>query len=368
MPAFPGWGMPLQIPPGYWGETTHRGVGTETGVVGHQLSQYDRSLLTLALPVVRRELTKEFVGQATAVDALIGPLQDAAYFPQSKRLLLGALAFSGPRGVGKTRIPLRFVECLNAQITEKNNKGDSRLRGERGSESEVLQFHLIEIDCNSLHQSAIGVVPPEVAMIKALLDVRNNPNAVVVFRNYSRSIPELEPHFSSIVKDGLIYGPDGTPVKFNRCLIVVEFSPETTDSREMGFHAILSGRSKSCTEAENTVPAELAPLITPVKFRSFTTAEGVTLASQRIDTAISALKGIKVNLTITVDPKVAEFIASKGISDSTGAHQLEAALQIYLLTPLRQKIAELMANQNPVSINVVMGIRAPRIRVKPATN
>ena len=257
---------------------------------------------------IEEKLGESVIGQQAALKAIARAIKrNKAGLSDSNRPI-GSFLFLGPTGVGKTESAKALARFLF----------DSEKNLVRFDMSEYMQKH----EVSRLVGAAPGYVGYEEGgqLTEA---VRRKPYCVLLFDEIEKAHPDVFNLLLQVLDDGRLTDNKGVTVDFKNTIIIL--------TSNIGSDKIMSVEDKR--ERENAVKEELKGYFKPeflnrlddmVIFNPL----GVEEITQIVDIMFEGIakKLRERDITITLDSKAKEFIASVGFDPVFGARPLKRAL------------------------------------------
>ena len=288
-----------------------------TGIPVKQLeSEESKKLLNLD-----KILKERIIGQDKAVDAVAKAIRRGRMGLKDPKRPLGSFIFLGPTGVGKTELTKALAGVMfgddNAMI--------------RIDMSEYMEKHSVS--------KLIGAPPGYVGYDEGgqlTEKIRRKPYSVVLFDEIEKAHPDVFNIMLQILDDGILTDSQGRKVDFKNTVIImtsnVGAGAITEKAKSLGFTTSTSAESEQAS-IENNVMQALKNTFRPeflnrldeiIVFNRLSDADIQKIASLLLAQLQKRIEALDVS--ITFDHSLVEFVAKKGFDPVYGARPLRRAI------------------------------------------
>ena len=288
-----------------------------TGIPVKQLeSEESKKLLNLD-----KILKERIIGQDKAVDAVAKAIRRGRMGLKDPKRPLGSFIFLGPTGVGKTELTKALAGVMfgdeNAMI--------------RIDMSEYMEKHSVS--------KLIGAPPGYVGYDEGgqlTEKIRRKPYSVVLFDEIEKAHPDVFNIMLQILDDGILTDSQGRKVDFKNTVIImtsnVGASAITEKAKSLGFTTSASAESEQASIESNVMqalkntfrPEFLNRLDEIIVFNRLSDADIQKIASLLLAQLQKRIEALDVS--ITFDSTLVEFVAKKGFDPVYGARPLRRAI------------------------------------------
>ena len=292
---------------------------------------------------MEKSLGSVVVGQESAINAISRALRRSRAFLADPKRPIGSFLFLGPTGVGKTHLAKMLAEKVY------------------GDDKALITLDMSEFQEKYSSSRLVGAPPGYVGYDEGgqlTEKVRRRPYSVVLFDEFEKANGDVCNMLLQILDDGRLTDGQGRVIDFRNTIIICTANLGFDFAREghsLGFATRTSEnsydvlREKLMGEAKKTFRPELLNRFDEtVVFRKLEKADLVKVLDLEVAKLCERLENAHISLSL--DPKAAEFLVGKGYDSALGARPLRRIVQEYLEDPL----ADMM----------LAGKAKPRIRVK----
>lgn len=293
-------------------------------------------------------LHERVVGQEEAVQAVSRAIRRGRVGLKDPKRPIGSFLFLGPTGVGKTELSKALAEAVF------------------GSEKDMIRVDMSEYMEKSSVSKMIGSPPGYVGYEEGgqlSEKVRRKPYSVLLFDEIEKAHPDVFNMLLQVLEDGHITDAQGRKVDFKNTIIIMTsnaganriISPKT-----LGFGQTLS-EEEAHKKMKAGVMEEVKHIFKPefinrvdemIVFHALTKENIHDIAGIMIRNFIKRVKE-QMDMDLTLQPEVTEFVSKKGFDRDYGARPLRRALQ----TEVEDVLAEAVLAENIVmGSKVVMGV------------
>jgi len=288
-----------------------------TGIPVKQLESEESKKL-LHLDAILKE---RIIGQDKAVDAVAKAIRRGRMGLKDPKRPLGSFIFLGPTGVGKT-------ELTKALAKEMFGDEDAMIRIDM---SEYMEKHSVS--------KLIGSPPGYVGYDEGgqlTEKIRRKPYSVVLFDEIEKAHPDVFNIMLQILDDGILTDSQGRKVDFKNTVIImtsnVGAAALTEKAKSLGFLTSDSAESEKATMEQNVMsalkntfrPEFLNRLDEIIVFNRLTDADIQRIAELLLGELKKRIEALDIH--ITFDRSLIEFIAQKGFDPIYGARPLRRAI------------------------------------------
>ncbi|MBQ2680110.1 MAG: ATP-dependent Clp protease ATP-binding subunit [Firmicutes bacterium] len=276
-------------------------------------------------------LHQRVIGQEEAVNAVSRAIRRGRVGLKDPKRPIGSFLFLGPTGVGKTELSKALAEVLFGDE-------DSMIRLDM---SEYMEKHTVS--------KMIGSPPGYVGYDEGgqlSEKIRRKPYSVVLFDEIEKAASDVFNILLQILDDGRMTDAHGRKIDFKNTVIIMTSNAgarNIIEPKKLGFSANESS-AKSYEDMKRNVMAELKNLFRPEFLNRIDDIIVFhTLDKENIKDIVKLLaKDIykrakeNMNIDLTFDESLIDYIAKEGFDTAYGARPLKRALQ----TSVEDKFAE----------------------------
>ena len=276
-------------------------------------------------------LHQRVIGQEEAVNAVSRAIRRGRVGLKDPKRPIGSFLFLGPTGVGKTELSKALAEVLFGDE-------DSMIRLDM---SEYMEKHTVS--------KMIGSPPGYVGYDEGgqlSEKIRRKPYSVVLFDEIEKAASDVFNILLQILDDGRMTDAHGRKIDFKNTVIIMTSNAgarNIIEPKKLGFSANESS-AKSYEDMKRNVMAELKNLFRPEFLNRIDDIIVFhTLDKENIKDIVKLLaKDIykrakeNMNIDLTFDESLIDYIAKEGFDPAYGARPLKRALQ----TSVEDKFAE----------------------------
>lgn len=285
---------------------------------------------------MEEELTGAVIGQDAAVKIVSDAVKRSRVGISDPNRPIGSFLFLGPTGVGKTELSRKLAEFMF-------NDSDSLVRVDM---SEFMEKHSIA--------KLIGAPPGYVGYEEAgsLTErIRHRPYAVVLFDEIEKAHPEVFNILLQVLDSGHLTDGKGRKVNFKNTIIILTSNIGAEFMDRMAGIGFATGAGDEAAHNERMKekvmgalkehfrPEFLNRLDDIVMFDVLSKEALSKIVEKQVSEVVGRLGGKRI--TLSLEPKVLEWLAEVGYNPQYGARPLKRAIQDKILTP----IASLMVGQ-----------------------
>ena len=308
-------------------------VGNWTGIPVSRLAQEE----TERLKNLEEVLHQRVIGQEEAVSAISKAIRRGRVGLKDPKRPVGSFIFLGPTGVGKTELSKALAESLF------------------GDESHMVRIDMSEYMEKHTVSRLIGSPPGYVGYDEGgqlTEKVRRKPYSVVLFDEIEKAHPDVFNILLQILEDGRLTDSTGRLVDFRNTVIIMTSNVgarNIVEPKRLGFFAAIEDAARDYEEMKKNVMDELKKTFRPefinrvdelIVFHPLTQENINDIAALMLKEVSSRLKNM--DITLTADKGVKEYLANKGYDKAFGARPLRRTIQ----NLVEDKLAEEMLDGN----------------------
>lgn len=306
-------------------------VGTWTGIPVSRLAQEE----TQKLKNLENILHQRVIGQVDAVKAVAKAIRRGRVGLKDPNRPVGSFIFLGPTGVGKTELSKALAEALF------------------GDESHMIRLDMSEYMEKHTVSRLVGSPPGYVGYDEGgqlTEKVRRKPYAVVLFDEIEKAHPDVFNVLLQILEDGRLTDATGRLVDFRNTVIIMTSNigaRDIVEPKRLGFSAALENEAKDYEDMKKNVMNELKKTFRPefinrvdelIVFHPLTKENINDIAALMLNEVAKRLKN--VNITLTAEDEVKEFLTQKGYDKVYGARPLRRTIQNLVEDKLAEEMLE----------------------------
>ena len=305
---------------------------------------FSKTKATFSTSKISQKLKRKIIGQNKAIKTLSNALSRTYAGLVNREKPLGSFLFVGPTGVGKTNL---------AKILSQ----------------EILSTPLIKIDMSEFSEphsvaKLIGAPPGYIGYEEpgALTEkIRRQPHSVVLFDEIEKAHSQVANVLLQILEEGILTDSHGRRANFKNAVIILtsnigskEFNRE---AKKFGFITSSKTLTEKFNEITDTsikslrrhfIPELLSRIDEIVIFNPLGHNEIKKIADLEIKSFVDSILADK---KIEIRNVVADFVASKAISQYNGAREIKHLINKLIINPLSDFILKNRKNDN-IIINV----------------
>lgn len=305
-------------------------VSNWTGVPVTQMTEAESERLLK----MEDELHKRIVGQDTAVSAIARAIRRGRAGLKDPKRPIGSFIFCGPTGVGKTEVTKALAEALF------------------GDENAMIRLDMSEFMEKHTVSKLIGSPPGYVGFDEGgqlTEKIRRKPYSVVLFDEIEKAHPDVFNMLLQILDDGILTDSQGRRVDFKNCVIIMtsNVGARMITEEKTSFGFVEEKDSASQERIKESVMGELKSTFRPeflnrvddiIVFNRLT-EENIKQIAENL------LKGLEkrmadIEITMTFDDSVTDFVAKAGFDKLYGARPLKRAIQTEIEDALSENILD----------------------------
>jgi ATP-dependent Clp protease ATP-binding subunit ClpC len=280
---------------------------------------------------MEENLHRRIVGQEEAIKAVSDAIRRNRAGITPSRRPIGSFLFLGPTGVGKTELAKALAEFLL----------DDETRIVRLDMSEYMERHEVS--------KMIGAPPGYIGYGEGgqlTEKVRRSPYTVVLLDEVEKAHPDVFNMLLQILDDGHLTDAQGRTVSFRNTILIGTSNLGTEslspDKRPIGF---IQSQTPDYSEARQLVMHEVKKFFKPefinrlddtIVFHYLEEQHIKQIARMFVDQLVQRMQARDISLA--VDKKVIDLLASEGFDPVYGARPLRREVERQVENPLAMKI------------------------------
>lgn len=280
-------------------------------------------------------LHERVVGQSEAVSAVAKAIRRGRVGLKDPNRPIGSFLFLGPTGVGKTELSKALAEAMF------------------GSENSMIRVDMSEyMEMHSVSKM-IGSPPGYVGYDEGgqlSEKVRRNPYSVILFDEIEKAHPDVFNILLQVLDDGHITDAQGRKVSFKNTIIIMTSNAgaeRIISPKKLGFTSVVDEKA-DYNRMKEGVMEEVKRIFKPefinrideiIVFHSLTREDIKNIVRIMLATIEKRCEQ-QMDLKLTIEESVIEFISEKGFDDKYGARPIRRAIQSYIEDKLAEEILE----------------------------
>ena len=291
-------------------------IATIARIPPKSVSKSDSELLS----GLETNLKRVVFGQDAAITALSSAIKLARAGLREPEKPIGSYLFTGPTGVGKTEVAKQLADTLGVELL-------------RFDMSEYMERHTVS--------RLIGAPPGYVGFDQGgmLTDgVDQNPHCVVLLDEIEKAHPDLFNILLQVMDHGKLTDHNGKSVDFRNVILIMT---SNVGAMELQKAPIGFGRKREQGDDEEAINRMFTPefrnrLDAIISFGPLPT----DVVRQVVEKFVLQLENqlAERNVTITLTPEAADWIAARGYDERMGARPLGRVIQEYVKKPLAEEV------------------------------
>lgn len=270
------------------------------------------------------ELRSQIFGQDRAIEELVDAIKLEKAGLRDHAKPIGCYLFSGPTGVGKTRLSQALAKALSMEL-------------HRFDMSEYMEKHSVS--------RLIGSPPGYVGFDQGGLltdKVRKHPHSVVLLDEIEKAHPDIHNLLLQLMDYGRLTDSNGVAVNFCNSIVILTTNAgaASINKNKMGFSELKQMVNNS-KESNEHINRTFSP-----EFRNRLDAiiEFNPLSEEAIDKIINQYfinlseQLAEKDITVTVDDKAKEYLSDIGFDTYRGARELERIIDKKIKQSLADEI------------------------------
>ncbi len=265
-------------------------------------------------------LKRVVFGQDTAIEALSSAIKLARAGLREPEKPIGSYLFTGPTGVGKTEAARQLADTLGVELL-------------RFDMSEYMERHTVS--------RLIGAPPGYVGFDQGGLltdGVDQNPHCVVLLDEIEKAHPDLFNILLQVMDHGKLTDHTGKSVDFRNVILIMT---SNVGAQELAKSPIGFGRKREVGDDEEAVNRMFTP-----EFRNRLDAiiSFAPLPREIVHRVVEKFvlqletQLAERNVTITLTPEAADWLAERGYDEAMGARPLGRVIQEHVKKPLAEEV------------------------------
>ena len=301
-----------------------------TGVPVQKLTQSENE----KLKNLEQTLHQRVIGQDEAVEAVAKAIRRGRVGLKDPNRPIGSFLFLGPTGVGKTELSKALAESLF------------------GNEDALIRIDMSEYMEPHSVAKLIGSPPGYVGFDEGgqlTEKIRRKPYSVILLDEIEKAHPDVMNMLLQILDDGRLTDSQGRTVNFKNTVVIMTSNIGArmiTDKKSLGFTVNNNTKEESQKEYENIKKDVMGELKKEFRPEFINRIDEIIVFHKLTDEDIKQIIDIMLkqvtkrlqeqNIDLSIDDKVKDLIAKKGVDTNYGARPLKRAIQ----NLLEDKIAE----------------------------
>jgi len=280
-------------------------------------------------------LHERVVGQSEAVSAVAKAIRRGRVGLKDPNRPIGSFLFLGPTGVGKTELSKALAEAMF------------------GSENSMIRVDMSEYMEKHSVSKMIGSPPGYVGYDEGgqlSEKVRRNPYSVILFDEIEKAHPDVFNILLQVLDDGHITDAQGRKVSFKNTIIIMTSNAgaqSIISPKKLGFASVVDEKA-DYNRMKEGVMDEVKRIFKPefinrideiIVFHSLTREDIKNIVQIMLATIEKRCKQ-QMDLKLTIEGSVIDFISEKGFDDKYGARPIRRAIQSYIEDKLAEEILE----------------------------
>ncbi len=259
-------------------------------------------------------------GQDTAIDALSSAIKLARAGLREPEKPIGSYLFTGPTGVGKTEMARQLADTLGVEVL-------------RFDMSEYMERHAVS--------RLIGAPPGYVGFDQGGLltdGVDQNPHCIVLLDEVEKAHPDLFNVLLQVMDYGKLTDNNGKSIDFRNVILIMT---SNVGAAELAKSPIGFGRKREAGDDEDAINRMFTPefrnrLDAIISFNPLPRDVVHRIVEKfvlQLETQLA-----ERNVTISLTPEAADWLAKRGYSETMGARPLSRVIQEYIKKPLADEV------------------------------
>ncbi len=301
-----------------------------TGVPVSQMTEEESQRLLR----MEDEIHRRIVGQEKAVSAVSRAIRRGRAGLKDPKRPIGTFLFCGPTGVGKTELTKALAESMF------------------GDENAMIRLDMSEFMEKHTVSKLIGSPPGYVGFDEGgqlTEKVRRKPYSVILFDEIEKAHPDVFNALLQILDDGILTDSQGRKVDFKNTVIIMtsNVGARLISEEKASFGFVANENSHSDEKIKEAVMSELKNTFRPeflnriddtIVFTRLSENHIKEIAERLLKSLESRMKALEIG--ITFDESVVDFISKAGYDKVYGARPLKRAIQTKIEDVLSEKILD----------------------------
>lgn len=307
-------------------------IATMARIPPKSVSKSDTELLS----GLDTNLKRVVFGQNDAIEALSSAIKLARAGLREPEKPIGSYLFTGPTGVGKTEVAKQLADTLGVELL-------------RFDMSEYMERHTVS--------RLIGAPPGYVGFDQGGLltdGVDQNPHCVVLLDEIEKAHPDLFNILLQVMDHGKLTDHNGKAVDFRNVILIMT---SNVGAMELQKSPIGFGRKREKGDDEEAINRMFTPefrnrLDAIISFGALPTE----VVRRVVEKFVLQLENqlAERNITITLTPEAADWLAERGYDERLGARPLGRVIQEHVKKPLADEVLfGQLVNGGTVTVAVV---------------
>ena len=307
-----------------------------TGVPVSQMTEEESQRLLR----MEDEIHRRIVGQEKAVSAVSRAIRRGRAGLKDPKRPIGTFLFCGPTGVGKTELTKALAESMF------------------GDENAMIRLDMSEFMEKHTVSKLIGSPPGYVGFDEGgqlTEKVRRKPYSVILFDEIEKAHPDVFNALLQILDDGILTDSQGRKVDFKNTVIIMtsNVGARLINEEKAPFGFVANENSHSDEKIKEAVMSELKNTFRPeflnriddtIVFTRLDENHIKEIAKRLLKSLESRMKALEIG--ITFDESVVDFISKAGYDKVYGARPLKRAIQTKIEDVLSEKILDKSLEKN----------------------
>lgn len=260
-----------------------------------------------------KSLKQRIFSQDKAIDEVVRVIKKNKAGLGDTNKPIGSFVFAGPSGVGKTQLSIELAKALGISFV----KFDM---------SEYMEAHSI----SRLIGAPAGYVGFEQGGL--LVDsIRKNPYCVLLLDEIEKAHSDIYNVLLQVLDSAVLTDNAGNRADFKNVIIIMTSNAGSKESNTLGFNA--HNHAKTQSAIRNLFSPEFRSRLDGIVHFSPLGIQEYRLIAKKFLNDLSAQLKDK-NISITIDSKVIDFLATRSIDNELGAreiqHLIDSQIKLYL--------------------------------------
>lgn len=305
-----------------------------------------------------KELAKKVVGQDDAVNTITKAIKRNAVGLKAPEKPIGSFLFTGPTGVGKTKLAKSLAEYLF------------------DSEENLVRIDMSEYSDKYDVAKLIGAPPGYVGYNEGgqlTEKIRHKPYSVILFDEIEKADPEIFNTLLQVLDDGRLTDGNGRVTNFKNTVIIMTSNIGSRQAEDFGRSSGFTTPNTNISEDKKRIvkksikqtfaPEFLNRLDEIIYFNSLSIDDAKKIVDIELMELSSRVKeaGFKISITDTAKT----FIANEGFDPDFGARPIKRTITKYVEDPISDALInyESKDEKPQQGKNVSSNLKMPELRV-----